>query len=181
MSKRATERVLHLKHVLSYNLGSFLQACHHLKQHCFKPCAIWSCDNQICCAKHLTRFNKIAIPNIKFQMANGQGSHWFIESPTITYLSILVLNIFTLLALTQSFGSLFHSFITLCEKEYFFMSNLHCSLTNVALCPLVLLPSLCHHALLMYVGYISRHRLGSTPSGISPSLSNSNKFETKVS
>ena len=54
----------------------------------------------------------------------------------------LFLNIFTLLALTQSFGSLFHSFITLYKKEYFLMSNLHCSLTNAALCPLVLLPSL---------------------------------------
>ena len=32
--------------------------------------------------------------------------------------------------------------LTLCEKEYFLMSNLHCSLTNAALCPLVLLPSL---------------------------------------
>ena len=31
----------------------------------------------------LTRFNKIAIPNNKFQMASGQGSHWLIESPTI--------------------------------------------------------------------------------------------------
>ena len=31
----------------------------------------------------LTRFNKIAIPNNKFQMASGQGSHWFIESPTM--------------------------------------------------------------------------------------------------
>ena len=30
----------------------------------------------------------------------------------------------------------------LCEKKYFFMSNLHYSLTNAALCPLVLLPSL---------------------------------------
>ena len=60
----------------------------------------------------------------------------------IKYLSILFLSIFTLLALTQSFGSLFHSFITLCEKEYFLMSNLHCSLTNAALCHLVLLPSL---------------------------------------
>ena len=28
-------------------------------------------------------FNKIAIPNNKFQMASGQGSHWLIESPTI--------------------------------------------------------------------------------------------------
>ena len=31
----------------------------------------------------LTRFPKIAIPNNNFQMANGQGSHWLIESPTI--------------------------------------------------------------------------------------------------
>ena len=31
----------------------------------------------------LARFNKIAIPNNKFQMASGQGSHWLIESPTI--------------------------------------------------------------------------------------------------
>ena len=30
-----------------------------------------------------TRFNKIAIPNNKFQMASGQGSHWLIESPTL--------------------------------------------------------------------------------------------------
>ena len=29
------------------------------------------------------RFNKIAIPNSKFQMASGQGSHWLIESPII--------------------------------------------------------------------------------------------------
>ena len=56
----------------------------------------------------LTRFNKIAISNNKFQMASGQGSHWLIESPTIfssmcsiRYLSILFLNIFTLLALTN--------------------------------------------------------------------------------
>ena len=71
----------------------------------------------------LTRFNKIAIPNNKFQMASGQGSHWLIESPTI-------------------FSSMCSPFITLCEKEYFLMSNLHCSLTNAALCPQVLLPSL---------------------------------------
>ena len=68
-----------------------------------------------------------------------QFSHLCVARP---YLSILFLNIFTLLTLTQSFGSLFHSFITLCEKEYFLMSNLHCSVTNAALCPLVLLPSL---------------------------------------
>ena len=33
--------------------------------------------------RFLTRFNKIAISNNKFQMASGQGSHWLIESPTI--------------------------------------------------------------------------------------------------
>ena len=98
------------------------------------------------------RFNKVAIPNNKFLMASGQGSHWLIESPTIfssicspplsNICQFYFLNIVTLLALTRSFGSLFHSFITPCEKEYFLMSNLHCSLTNAALCPLVLLPYL---------------------------------------
>ena len=34
-------------------------------------------------SKDLTRFNKIVIPNNKFQMASGQGSHWLIKSPTI--------------------------------------------------------------------------------------------------
>ena len=34
------------------------------------------------------------------------------------------------------------TFISLCEKENFLVSHLHCSLTNAALCPLVLLPSL---------------------------------------
>ena len=32
---------------------------------------------------NLTRLNKIAIPNNKFQMASGQGRHWLNESPTI--------------------------------------------------------------------------------------------------
>ena len=31
----------------------------------------------------LTRFNKNAIPNNKFQMVSGQRSHWLIESPTM--------------------------------------------------------------------------------------------------
>ena len=31
----------------------------------------------------LSTFNKVAIPNNKFLMASGQGSHWLIESPTI--------------------------------------------------------------------------------------------------
>ena len=33
--------------------------------------------------RNLTRFDKIAIQNYKFQMASGQGSHWLIDSPTI--------------------------------------------------------------------------------------------------
>ena len=37
----------------------------------------------------------------------------------------LVLNIFTLLAVTQSVDNLFNSFIFLCENEYFLISNLH--------------------------------------------------------
>ena len=44
---------------------------------------------------------------------------WEMDTALIRYLCILFLNIFTLLALTQSFGSLFHSFITLCDDEYF--------------------------------------------------------------
>ena len=36
--------------------------------------------------RDLTGFDKIAISNNKFQMANGQGSHWRIESPTISHL-----------------------------------------------------------------------------------------------
>ena len=53
----------------------------------------------------------------KAQMTNGQGNHWIIESPT--YVSVLFLNIFTLLAVEQSVDNLFHSLIVLCENEYF--------------------------------------------------------------
>ena len=52
---------------------------------------------------------------------------------------ITLFNIFTLPASKQSFDSLFHSFFTLCENEYFLISNLHCSLANAALCHLVIL------------------------------------------
>ena len=43
----------------------------------------------------------------------------------LRYVSTLFLNIFTLLAVTQSVDNLFHSFIVLCENECFLMSNLH--------------------------------------------------------
>ena len=39
----------------------------------------------------------------KAQMASGQGSHWLI----LRYVSTLFLNIFTLLAFTQSVGSIY--------------------------------------------------------------------------
>ena len=65
---------------------------------------------------------------------------FILYSPVFRYLYILFFkHIHTLL---QSFNSLFHSFITLCENEYFLIPNLHCYLTNAALCPLVLLPRL---------------------------------------
>ena len=60
----------------------------------------------------------------------------------LRYMSILFLNILTLLALTQSADNLFHSFTVLCENENFLISNLHCFFANVHPCPLVLLSSL---------------------------------------
>ena len=46
---------------------------------------------------------------LKTQMASGQEN----------------INIFMLLAVTQSVDNLSHSFIVLCENEYFLISNLH--------------------------------------------------------
>ena len=57
-------------------------------------------------------------------------------------MSILFLNILTLLAPTQSADNLFHSFTVLCENENFIISSLHCFFSNVTPCPLVLLSSL---------------------------------------
>ena len=97
---------------------------------------------------YLTRFNKIAIPNNKFQMSSGQGSHWLIERqfyhlfvarPYQIYVNYIFKHIHT-----TSINTTIWQFVsfTLCEKENFLMSNLKCSLTNAAWCPLVLLPSL---------------------------------------
>ena len=67
-------------------------------------------------------------------MASGQGSHWLIESPNNFHLRVtrppeicvkLVLNMFTLLAVTQSIDNMFNSFIVLFENKYFLISNLH--------------------------------------------------------
>ena len=55
-------------------------------------------------------------------------------------MSILFLNILTLLAPTQSADNLFHSFTVLYENVL--ISSLHCFFANVTRCPLVLLSSL---------------------------------------
>ena len=56
------------------------------------------------------------------RMASGQGNHWLTGSPTsICPPEIcvnLVLNIFMMLAFTQSLDNLFYSFIVLYENEY---------------------------------------------------------------
>ena len=95
----------------------------------------------------VSRFNKIAIqckgPDGKWArkpLAYRESNffHLFVtNSPEICV--NLVLNIFMLLAVTQSVDNVFHSFMVLCENEYFLISNLHRSFTNVTSCPLVLL------------------------------------------
>ena len=59
--------------------------------------------------------------------------------PLSRYLSILFLNILTLLACTHSVDNLFHTLMVLWEKENFLTSNLLCFFTSVKLCPLVVL------------------------------------------
>ena len=81
----------------------------------------------------LTRFNKIAI------QGKGPDGKWtrkplaYLEStifssmcdPPRRYVSTLFLDIFALLAVTQYFNNMFHSFIVLCENDYFLISNVH--------------------------------------------------------
>ena len=67
----------------------------------------------------------------------------FYVYPALTrYLSILFLNILTLLACTHSSDNLFHTLMVLWENENFLTSNLLCFFTRVKLCPLVILLSL---------------------------------------
>ena len=81
-------------------------------------------------------------------MVSGQGSHWLIESPKLfiyvlpallRYVSKLSLIVFTVLVVTQFVDNLFHSFIVLCENEYFLISNLNRSFANFTPSSLVLL------------------------------------------
>ena len=78
----------------------------------------------------LFRFNNIAIPSYKFQMANG--FIFIFRHILFRHISIYKY-IHTISINTNHF--------TVCENEFFVISNLHFSLTNAALC-LVLLPPL---------------------------------------
>ena len=108
--------------------------------------------------KILTRFNKIAIQETPQMAVDKEAliclsrvySYYFkcnfplfYVYPALTrYLSILFLNILTLLACTHSSDNLFHTLMVLCENENFLTSNLLCFFTRVKLCPLVILLSL---------------------------------------
>ena len=77
----------------------------------------------------------------KTQMASGQGSHWFIESPEMFHLCVtrppeICVNLVFKYIHAASISTIckFHSFI-----EYFLIFNLYWSFTNDTSCPLVLL------------------------------------------
>ena len=101
--------------------------------------------------EELTRFNKIAIQGTAQMAVDKEAliclsrvySYYFkcnfplfYVYPALTrYLSILFLNILTLLACTHSSDNLFHTLMVLCENENFLTSNLLCFFTRVKLCP----------------------------------------------
>ena len=108
---------------------------------------------------YLTIFNKIAIqgtPQIAVdKVANSlsrESTHeyyykcnlpLFYVYPALTrYVSILFLNILTLLACTHYFDNLFQTLMCLWENENFLTSSLLCFFTSVKLCPLVFVLSL---------------------------------------
>ena len=94
----------------------------------------------------LTRFNKIATQGAP-QMAVDKEANslsrvysyyskfnlclFYVKPALARYLSILFLNILTLLACTQSVDNLFHTLMVLWENEYFLTSNLLCFFTSV--------------------------------------------------
>ena len=111
---------------------------------------------------YLTRFNKIAIQGTPQMAVDKEAiiclsrvySYYFkcnfpkcnfplfyVYPASTRYLSILFLNILTLLACTHSSDNLFHTLMVLCENENFLTSNILCFFTRVKLCPLVILLS----------------------------------------
>ena len=84
------------------------------------------------------------------------------------YMSILFLNILTLLAPTQSADKLFHSFTVFCGNENFLISSLHCFFAKVTPCSLVLLSSLTEKKQFFYpvnhtISYATGMRLSNNP------------------
>ena len=79
----------------------------------------------------------------------------------LRYMSILCLNILTLLAHTQSADNMFHWFTVLRENENCLISSLHCFFANVCPCPLFLLSQviekICFHSLLQFHTALIRH------------------------
>ena len=96
----------------------------------------------------LTRFNKIATQGAP-QMAVDKEANslsrvysyyskfnlrlFYVYPALARYLSILFLNILTLLACTQSVDNLFHTLMVLWENGYFLTSNLLCFFTSYVL------------------------------------------------
>ena len=74
-------------------------------------------------------------------MASGQGQNRTHISCIARHYHVCVNVTHTHYTGINTFDSLFHSFITLCENDYFFMPDLHYSLTTAALCVLDILPS----------------------------------------
>ena len=62
--------------------------------------------------------------------------------PFCSVCQLVILNMLTLLAPTQSSGNMFHSFTVLYENDNFLISNQHCCFANVTSRPMVLLSSL---------------------------------------
>ena len=141
-----------LTHVEQLSLRSKIR--HRLSSYepCFRPYL------QIIAVSQRRRFNKIAIQGTPQMAVDKEAliclsrvySYYFKYNfplfyvyPALTrYLSILFLNILTLLACTHSSDNLFHTLMVLCENENFLTSNLLCFFTRVKLCPLVILLSL---------------------------------------
>ena len=73
-------------------------------------------------AARFNRFNKITIQSM--------------DVIFLSDMSVLFVNIVTLLALTQSVENMFYSFVFSFKNEYFFVSSLQFVFTNAVLCPL---------------------------------------------
>ena len=80
-----------------------------------------------CACTSLTRLNKIAIQGkgpdgrwTRRPLAYRESNSFYLcVTALLRYVSTLFLNVFTVLAITRYVDNFFHSFILLCENEYF--------------------------------------------------------------